>query len=509
MNKRIDRPVKPVNVLIVAVSVNVFLGAFILLFPSGEMKTNNKLALKFVSMEELSHPKKKVTKDILPIIKSVKTIDTSVAYVAPKPRQIVIDYKYEPNDTLRIQYQDARFKALEDFFTALLKTENTGELLRIAHYGDSQIEGDRMSDYLRNRFQLTFGGCGPGIVVPIDISNSRISIIQNQSRHWVKYAVYGKSKTIQGSDYGIGASNYRYSNVLYKMEYRKDSTGTDSVKKQHFTTYIDDSPPSLNFKKSSLSFQTLRRFTKVSLLYGQHKERTVVKHKFDQQSAYDTLEGTNKFNMRSWHVDRNLGMADFSFVSKTGPDIFGVAFDCDSGVAVDNFAMRGSSGTEFVKMNPELLNSQFNALNTRLLILQYGVNVVPYADSDADCDYYFNIFYKQLKMLKSLNPDRSILVIGVSDMSTRKGGQYVSFPYVSKIRDAQKKAAFMAGCAFWDLYEAMGGENAMPSWVMANPSLANKDFIHFNMKGSNIIAEMIFNSLMTDYQDFKKSKINP
>ena|SRR5688500_15535192 len=91
MSDRISRPVKPVNVFIVALSANVFLGLFILLFPSGEIRTGDETALKFVSMEELAHPHREVTKDITPIIESVETVDTSVAYVPPQGTQVVIE----------------------------------------------------------------------------------------------------------------------------------------------------------------------------------------------------------------------------------------------------------------------------------------------------------------------------------------------------------------------------------------------------------------------------------
>ncbi|HML84907.1 MAG TPA: hypothetical protein PKE52_07095, partial [Bacteroidales bacterium] len=35
---------------------------------------------------------------------------------------------------------------------------------RILHYGDSQIEGDRISGYIRNRLQGIYGGGGPGFI---------------------------------------------------------------------------------------------------------------------------------------------------------------------------------------------------------------------------------------------------------------------------------------------------------------------------------------------------------
>ena len=50
----------------------------------------------------------------------------------------------------------------------------------------------------------------------------------------------------------------------------------------------------------------------------------------------------------------------------------------------------------------------------------------------------------------------------------------------------------------------MGGENSMPSWVFAKPALANKDFTHFNEKGSRMVAEMFYNALIYDFYQYQK-----
>lgn len=37
-----------------------------------------------------------------------------------------------------------------------------GSQVRVLHFGDSQVEGDRISDYLRSVLQEKYGGYGPG-----------------------------------------------------------------------------------------------------------------------------------------------------------------------------------------------------------------------------------------------------------------------------------------------------------------------------------------------------------
>ena len=191
------------------------------------------------------------------------------------------------------------------------------------------------------------------------------------------------------------------------------------------------------------------------------------------------------------------------FKGSDSPDIYALALDGLSGVAVDNIALRGSSGTIFTTTSTKLLASIYRNLNVKLVILQFGGNITPYIKEDYT--FYEKSFYSQLVTIKKLIPDVSIIVIGLADMSKKEKDKYVSYPNIEIIRDALKKASFKADCAFWDMYEAMGGNNSMPSWVFSEPPLAEKDFTHFTVQGSRIIAQMFYKALMLEYNNFKKS----
>ncbi len=189
------------------------------------------------------------------------------------------------------------------------------------------------------------------------------------------------------------------------------------------------------------------------------------------------------------------------FENVESPDIYGISLDAISGVAVDNLSFRGSSGTEFSRINYKQFKQMASYLNSGLIILEFGVNVVPY--QTRSYSFYQRALTRELNYLKKVFNNTPILVIGVSDMSQRKGNYYASYPNIEKILEAQRLAALNANCIFWDLYHAMGGENSMPGWVFAEPSLARKDFTHFNRKGGHIVAQMLFNALMEEYEKYK------
>lgn len=527
-----EKSIHPKRVLYTLLALNFFLGIIVfIVMPGGSLNLGKNLELHFLSQHDLLHRDSTVVVDVDSVIADIQTIDTSVVALDT----LVNEESFDLSPNRMIQYPDNTRRALANFFESLFKTANEGELIRIVHYGDSQLEGDRISDYLRNKFQLRFGGMGPGIVQPIDISRSRISIRQSESKDWSKFAIFGNTKRHDRGLYGIGCSSYAYTGeylvkigedtVINKVPYApgsEDSTIIDSLKmevdqsKAVMATdsfYLDTiitpiyktettETSYLRYRVAKHSFPKVRQFEQVRLLYASDNAFKVYTQVDGQKKAIAVPEASI-MGISSIFTDTVRQQVLLSF---TGPSplIYGVALDGKEGVAVDNFPMRGSSGTGYSMINHTLLRQQYTKTNTKLLILQYGINVIP--NPQKSYGYYERMFSRELKALKAANPDLSILIIGPSDMSRKRGGKYVSYPNVHLVRDAMKNAAFANDCAFWDLYEAMGGENSMVSWVTADPALANKDFTHFNSRGAAYVGEMIYAALVNDYQEYVKAK---
>ena len=100
------------------------------------------------------------------------------------------------------------------------------------------------------------------------------------------------------------------------------------------------------------------------------------------------------------------------------------------------------------------------------------------------------------KKIKKHYPKSSILVISPGDLGEKKGRNIVTHPGIKKFVKAQARIAEKGNVAFWNMYEAMGGENSIESWVEASPPLAFKDFCHLTPKGGKTIAEKLTAALM-------------
>lgn len=527
-----EQSIKPQRIFWALLMLNGFLLIIVLLFQSGEYNITEELSLKFPTAHDLFHEKDIRVVDVDSVLQDVTPLDTSVTSALTAADSLIPIP--EPSKRILFSSEDS-INGLHSFFESLHKTELTGDLIRILHYGDSQLEGDRISDYLRNKLQLRFGGYGPGIILPIDISNSRVSVRQSESPDWKKYAVYGKGKRLKNGHYGIGMSSYKYDGqfavkigedtLIEKVfDIQKDDSTVasksvvDSVK---YTLSIVDSSKFLfdtiitpiyeqrevvnsylRYRVAKRSYPRVRHFDQVRLLYSANRAFSIFS-RVDTLSFDKKLKPSNSAAIASIHSGRVNQEVRMTFMGQESPTIMGVMLDGDSGVAVDNFPMRGSSGLGFELVNQAQYRKILELTQSKLVIMQYGINVVP--SPRKNYAFYQRMFSAQLNAIRKANPDISILVIGPSDMSRRRSGEYVSYPNIPLIRDAMKNAAFEHGCVFWDLYEAMGGENSMVAWVNNDPPLAGKDFTHFSRRGAQFVGEMLYNAIMSEYVNWKKT----
>jgi hypothetical protein len=385
-----------------------------------------------------------------------------------------------------IEFPEGQDTVLNAFFKETEKCPD--QLIRILHYGDSQIEGDRITSYLRNQLQLQFGGEGIGLFPVVAVNPASISFVYDISDNWQRYTPLQNAES--SKRYGVLLNCARISGL----------GNPPSAKGKEVEAWI-------NLKHPNTSYHLAQRFKQCQVYYGYNNAPMMVELK-QNDSIVDAeiIPSANRVNRLKWNFNHSAKNITISFKATQTPDVYAISLDGHTGIAVDNIPVRGSSGLEFTKSNPLFLSEFYNMLNVKMLIMQFGVNVVP--NVRTDYSYYREAFFQQLKSLKLNHPNMPIIVIGVSDVSRNGANGLESYPNIELIRDAQKSAAFAAGCAFWDMYEAMGGKNSMPSWVNANPALAQKDYTHFNPVGARIIGEMFYRALMIEYERFLTNTAN-
>ena len=487
-----DKNLQPWKVFLSLVFLNIILGLVVYFFPKEGVQVKDGFSLNFVSVDDLLNRKEKVEVDLSKVLEGVETIQEDTTNQPITSKDTIAKLK-EPKKLQKRKFSKWLSLPVDkpDMITNLLdkvKLESSKKVVRILHYGDSQLEGDRITNYLRNRLQKKFGGYGPGILLPLEpTASSRGNFRVSQSDDFVKHSIYTKSEFKNLS--GIGGASFTIKN-LNPIKAQIDSIGDSAqiVTKIQGQNSFDKS--FLSVKKMHMGYSISRKYSKAKLLYSNDTSFQVKLFENDS-SYYHTISKSPLFGVKEWTVGGGNDLK-VSFGSNNLPIVYGLALDGEVGVAVDNFPMRGSSGLGFTKINRNRYSAQLSAMNVVAVILQFGVNIIP--DERENYDYYEKWFSQQLKSIQTAGPEIAIIVIGPSDMGKNNEGEIVSYENIPLIRDAMKSAALKNGCCFWDLYKAMGGENSMSAWV--KDDLAQKDYTHFTYKGARYVGEMLYNSIM-------------
>jgi hypothetical protein len=489
--------VKPPKILVFITSVLALLLAVSIIFPPEGIRINDHITLQFLTLEEILAEDTVQYADISDILSGSEALNDSAfqAMLAPPGEDgIIMDTIRANADSLKmrihtIEYPDGDSTLLFPLFRDLRSLARSGRSLRIMHYGDSQIEGDRITSLVRFKLQRQFGGSGIGLLPPVQLYGYQLSLKHTASDNWKRYTIFGEvDSTLNHNRYGVLGSFARFSPY---------PSGSDTPGGQEYEAWI-------SMEQSRRAYPLARIFRTCRLYYGNATQPVFCElYKDGELFDADFLAVTDHFKVKTWIFEETPQQLEFRFKSSASPDFYGIALDGDRGLAMDNVAMRGSAGLFFSRLDGEMLKEMYDDLGVELLVLQFGGNVVPYISENYV--YYEKWFYRELSRLKSLMPGLSIIVIGVADMSVREKDHYVTYPDLEHIRDALRGAAFRADCAFWDMYGAMGGRNSMPSWVFAQPSLASSDFVHFNERGARVLAEMFYNAFMHDYIAYVRS----
>ena len=451
----------------------------------------------------------------------VPTFDSSV--YAFKPRPISVESLRQPLDL-----PASGLGCLKNLFDALTNPNELAKVVRIVHYGDSQIETDRISGYLRYKLQQQFGGSGPGLVPAKTAYDYKAPCEVVCTGDWKRYTIFPFIDTaVHHSKYGALAAFGKFSPIINREPKSTPPASLTPLQQTDSTSSSADSLPvvvaldsvfktpdykpkepekiynaSLEFRPFKYGYGNSKTIKKVRMFYGNHTRTCNVRVMDGETILYaDSLKPNDFYSIKTWNFAQTPEVFKMEFSGADSPEIYGFAMDGLSGVAVDNIALRGCSGTIFTKMNAAHLGGMLRDLNVKCIILQFGGNAVPSLNEN-NVVAFKNYLASQIRYLKRIYPGVSIILIGPADMSVKVQDEYVTYEILPELDRLLKEAALQNDCAYWDMYEAMGGYNTMPDWVFHDPPLAEKDFVHFNPNGANAIAKMFYNALIARYNEY-------
>ncbi len=380
----------------------------------------------------------------------------------------------------------AEAKAADPLGELFDKLASRGSRVRIMYYGDSQIEGDRVTSWLRHLLRQDYGGTGPGMFLPLMPVMYTKSVALRASSNWRRYTYLS---------YREGEISHRNLGPFMTIcRYLPDGVVSPGPVRASVRIV-----PSTFADSAASSFENLRIF------YGNVTGDVKVTVRADNFPVIsDTLRrsrGLNEFTCSLY----NSRVVVIEFEGRVSPDIYGISIESRAGVIIDNIPQRGSAGLEFTMVEASGLREFYSLLKPDLFILHYGLNIVK--NVREEYSYYQRGLHRQLMLLKEVAPGTPIIVIGLTDMAYMEGSRIVSYPNIPAIIEAQRNAALEADALFWNSWEAMGGRSSIVEWMGKKVPLAQKDYIHFTNPGADTLGTMIYTAFFTGRPD--KTEIEP
>lgn len=464
---------KASRTLLFILSVFVLLGAGWYVFPA-EGVTIGDFPLRFPSYAE-DRLGEQAAPDVDAILDEVsKSLEMNVSDNLFDSLDFFRDYiTVNPN---RIYLPDNDYTFFDSLFFLMDHAQKDKKIYRVMHYGDSQIEMDRISSVLRQRLQEIFGGSGPNMVPAIKRVAS-ISVSQSYSGGLTRYAIISDSTSRR-------ASHNRYGVMAEFSQANGQATIT------------------FNKTRHSKAFEKAKEISQVGLLIGNNSKD------FKASLKADTIKGETKVcpansgvTLLRWELPVDVSRGTITLQGSA--EIYGVLLDGGYGVALDNNPLRGCSGTIFTRISKKVMEESFQLLDTRMIILQFGGNRMPSIYNTKSVSNYMREIDKQINYFKEVAPQATILFIGPADMGKSYNGKIGTWKGLPELNDSLRATALRNEVAYWDMFHVMGGEGSMAQYVKHNPPLGSPDHIHFTFTGAQEIGNDLARSLII-YYDFYK-----
>jgi len=362
-------------------------------------------------------------------------------------------------------FGDTAISAMPRLQAKLLELKKGGKRkIRIAWFGDSMIEGDLVTQTIRQLLQNYFGGQeGVGFISIKSLSDlQRTTTYVKSDENWSKKGFADKSHEVYLSGQSYTS---HYGELTIKDLSAKD---THQILEKRLICGPSDST--------------------VDISVNNHRENIRRTNTHFESILLD--QSKNKSIQIKWN--------------KVQKSIYGISFEPEYGVIVDNFSYRGITGVELKMVEDDLLAALNQGTYYDLIVFQYGVNLM-FRPKDQDYHYYEQLMGPVLSKFKQKMPNTDLLLVSCSDRAFLYNSEWKTAIGIDSLIKTQAQLALDHQMAFFNLYQSMGGEGTIVKWANSNPRWANKDYIHPNHQGAEVIGKIIADALILDFKKYERS----
>ncbi len=370
-----------------------------------------------------------------------------------------------PAGVMEFEDFSANGQYLAPFFQKLDSINVLGQPIRIGFFGDSFTECEILTADLRQQLQVKFGGTGGGFV-PLRLESAGPSPLADiQQSNFTGYSIIAKKGKIEyqgvAGRYFLGQNN-----AWFSMTCKPYRPYTNKASRAH------------------LYFTPLNQVNVIT-----HRANKSDSAHFDASPSLKMME-----------VRGDVSSLAFSFTHTDSVLVYGVGYDSDKGIGLDNLSIRGNSGISLNNISTRKLK-EFNALRPYdLIIMEYGLNAF---SAEGNFSWYKKRMIAVVNRMKMAFPNAQIVLMGMSDKGEMVDGEVVTCARLPEFIEMQREIASETGICFWNTFQAMGGEGTMAKWAQGEHSLAAKDYTHIGIGAGRFIAKKMVASFLLEQEKYK------
>lgn len=357
--------------------------------------------------------------------------------------------------------------ALEPFFATLdaLARHDGAQRASVAVLGNSLIAADHIVDVVRERLVERFGDGGRGFVL-----TDRIAEYGGRAR--TGSATTGRWAARNFSMGERGRFPFGVAGVLHVSRGRGAKT-----------TW------------------TLAGETRARVFVHEHARSPALELLVDGAHVR-TVHPEGRGGLRTVDLDLSPGARTLALEAKgPGAVVYGALLERrQPGVIVNSFGVPAADAAHFLSADEDAFRAQLLAQDPALVVVMLGGNETKRLHwgkrkrSDVERDYA-----ALLDRLREIAPRAACLAVGPID-SVYGGPEKVwrTRTHLSWVIAMQKRVAVERGCAYFDLFEAMGGAGSLRRF--ATHGLLHADMVHPKKGGLDLLGELFADALLDAYE---------
>jgi len=359
---------------------------------------------------------------------------------------------------------------LRAFYLALWRTElgAPDAVTRVLHYGDSPVTADSITADVRSLLQQRFGDAGHGFVLI--------------AKPWAWYGHRGVE--VQGKGWQISAAT--------QTRARDGFHGLGGVSFEGETG-------------ASSRLDLAEDHARIEIQYLRQPGGGVLAVEAEGQKlgAVETEGPAIEPAFQAFPLA--AGAREISLSVERGPvRLFGVSFERNTpGVIYNSLGLNGGQVQVVVRyFDKPQWTEELRHAHPDLVVINYGTNESIYADYIER--YYPGELRQVIEHVKAAVPGASVLIMSPMDRGQRDANSRITtVPTLPRLVEIQRQTAAELNCAFFNTFQAMGGEGTMERWYENQPRLVSADFTHPLPAGARKVGVLLDQALESGYQKFK------